>query len=210
MKGRHETLRELSAVPIAIVVSAGGLAVLAGIWIGPWPAATVTVGFALTVIAGLVLWSTRREHPPAADAPHVRPIDDGRFRILLVVDGCVTPRLVAELRSRAGGRPISVFVTAPALESRLGRLAGDQNAYDDATQRLRDTLEALRGAGLQARGQNGPTDPLQAADDGLRQFPADEIVFVTPQEGRANWLEQGLIATAGSRYDQPVTRIGVS
>lgn len=192
-------------------MSAIVLAVLVGIWIGPWEAAIVTVGLALSVITGLVLWSTRRAHPPAADAPHVRPVDDRPFRILLVVDERgVTPGLMEELRSRARMRPLSVFVTAPALESRLGRLTGDQSGYDDAALRLRETLAALGRAGLQARGEIGPADPLQAADDGLRQFPADEIVFVTPPEGEANWLEQGVIATAGSRYDQPVTHITVS
>jgi hypothetical protein len=211
LNAKRDTLRELSAVPVAVVVSAIVLAVLVGIWDGPWPAAIATVGFALLVIAGLVVWSTRRADPLAGDAPHVRTVDDGRLRILLVVDErSMASGLVEALRSRARVRPISVFVTAPALESRIGRLAGDQNGYDDANRRLRDTLDALHEVGLQARGVIGPSEPLQAADDGLRQFPADEIVFVTAPEGQANWLEQGVVAMAGARYDQPVKHLGVS
>jgi hypothetical protein len=56
----------------------------------------------------------------------------------------------------------------------------------------------------------GPEDPLQAADDGLRRFPADEILFVTHPERQANWLEQGVVELADSRYDKPVEHITVS
>ena len=190
----HETRREFSAVPVAVVMAAVGLAVFCGIWIGAWAAAVVTVGFALIAIAALVVWSTRRAHPPAADAPHVSPVEDGRHRILVVADGyCAVPAFVEELRSHAQSGPISVFVMAPALESRLGRLTGDQHGYDDATQRLNAMLDALQGAGMQAGGEVGSSDPLQAADDGLRQFPANEIVFVTHPEGQANWLEEGVV-----------------
>ena len=96
---------------------------------------------------------------------------------------------------------------APALESRLGRLAGDQKGYDDAMGRLNDTVGSFQAEGVEARGEVGPNDPLQATDDGLRQFPADEIVFVTHPKGKANWLEAGVVATAESRYEQPVKHL---
>jgi hypothetical protein len=35
-------------------------------------------------------------------------------------------------------------------------------------------------------------------------------VFVTHPEGQTNWLEDGLVATASSRYDQPVEHIAAS
>jgi hypothetical protein len=208
---QHETRRELSAVPIAVGIFAIVLAVLGGIWIGPWTAAIVTVGLALTVITALVVWFTRRAHPPAIDTPRAKPRVDARYRILVVADDCrVAPRSIEGLLSNGGGHPVSVFVMAPALESRVGRLTGDQRGYDDAARHLNGVLEALRGAGLEAQGEVGPDDPLQAADDGLRQFPADEIVFVTHPDGHANWLEDGVVAMAGSRYDQPVKHIVAS
>jgi hypothetical protein len=190
---------------VAVVVSAIGCAVFAGIWIGFWAAVIVTLGLALIGIAAVIWWSTRRRHPPAADAPHVQPVDDGRFRILVVADESSTsPAFVDELRSHAGGRPVSLFVMAPALQSRIGLIAGDQQGYDSAAQHLKATIKALEDAGLPAQGEVGPSDPLQAADDGLRQFPANEIVFVTHPEGKTNWLEDGVVAMAESRYFQPV------
>ena len=209
MPAEHETRREFGAVPVVVVVFAIGLAILGGIWLGPWAAIVVTVGFALVVVAVLVVWSSRRER--LGDAPLVTPIEDGRHRILVVADErCATPSFAEELRSHAGGRPLSVFVMAPALESRVGRLAGDQKGYEEATRRLTEIVEGLKRSDMDAQGEVGPNDPLQAADDGLRQFAANEIVFVTHPEGQGNWLESGVVTTARSRYFQPVTHIQVA
>jgi len=51
----------------------------------------VTVGLALIGIAAVSWWFTRRRHPPAADAPHVQPVDDGCFRILVVAAASLCP-----------------------------------------------------------------------------------------------------------------------
>jgi hypothetical protein len=208
MPERHDTRREFSAVPVAVAVAAIGLAIFGGVWIGPWATIVVTVGFALFVIAALIVWATRRGSP--GEAPSVTPVRDGRYRVLVVADErCSRPSFAEELQVHAGERPLSVFVMAPALESRVGRLTGDQKGYEDATRRLDEIVGGLERASVEARGEVGPNDPLQAADDGLRQFAADEIVFVTHPEGQANWLETGVVATARSRYFQPVKHIEV-
>ena len=36
----------------------------------------------------------------------------------------------------------------------------------------------------------GDTDPIQAAEDALREFEADEIVVIVPPEEKASWLER--------------------
>jgi len=202
--------REFSGALVAVAVLAIGLAVIVGLWLDIWAAAAVTGGFALMVISALTVWSTRRAHPPAADAPHVVPAADERHRILVVADTHGAASALAEaLRSHVPGPPALVFVIAPALESRLGLLTSDQNGYDDASRRLSEVLAALRVAGIQAQGEVGPEDPLQAADDGLRRFPADEILFVTHRE-QTNWLEEGVLELADSRYDKPVAHITIS
>jgi hypothetical protein len=206
---QHDTRREFSAVPVAVVVSAAGLAVFGGVWLGPWAAVIVTVVFALVAIGALVVWAMRRGS--LGDAPHVTPVDDGRYRVLVVAnEQWVTPRFAEELRAHAGSRPLSIFVMTPALESRMGRLAGDQKGFYDAAERLNDIIERMKRADIEAQGEVGPNDPLQAADDGLRQFAANEIVFVTHPERQESWLESGVIETAKSRYFQPVTHITVA
>ena len=209
MPEQHETAREFSAVPVVVVVFAIGFAVAGGLWLGPWAAIVVIVGFALVAVAALIVWSLRRDR--LGDAPQVTPIEDGRYRVLVVADErCATASFAEELRSHAGDRPLSIFIMAPALETRAGRLAGDQKGYEDATRRLNEIVAGLERADTEAQGEVGPSDPLQAADDGLRQFAANEIVFVTHPEGQGNWLERGVVTTAKSRYFQPVEHILVA
>jgi hypothetical protein len=204
----HDTRREFGAVPIVLVVFSVGLIVVVGIWLGPWGAVIVTVGFALLAIAALTIWPTRRAR--LGEAPRVRTIEDGRYRVLVIADErCAAPSFAEELKADAGGRPLSVFVMSPALQSRAGQLAGDQRAYDDASRRLNQILEGLRRADMEAGGEIGPHDPLQAADDGLRQFPANEIVFVTHPDDEESWAERGVVGNARSRYSQPVKHITV-
>jgi hypothetical protein len=205
----REPTHEFSAFPLVLIVSAVGCAIFAGVWLGFWAAVIVTVGFALAAIGALIWWAARRGR--LGDAPEVTPIQDGRFRILVVADErCASPDIVEDLRSDAGGRPLSVLVMAPALESRIGRLTGDQKGYEDASKRLSEIIERLESAEMDVRGEIAGNDPLQAADDGLRQFAADEIVFVTPPEGEANWLEDGVVTTARSRYSQRIRHIQIA
>jgi hypothetical protein len=57
----------------------------------------------------------------------------------------------------------------------------------------------------------GDPDPLNAAEDALREFNADEVVVVTRPDEQATWLEEG----SGAAIDQrlrglKVTRLVVS
>ena len=63
MTEQHDTRREFSAVPVAVVVGAVALAVFGGVWLGTWAAVIVTVVFALVAIGALVVWAMRRGSP---------------------------------------------------------------------------------------------------------------------------------------------------
>ena len=56
----------------------------------------------------------------------------------------------------------------------------------------------LAAAHLDARGQVGDTDPVQAVEDTLRSFPAQEVVFVTGP-GHQSEVEE-----VRRRLDRPV------
>jgi hypothetical protein len=160
---------------------------------------------AAAVIAGLV-WAVRR-HPAVADVPPtVAASSDGAHRLLVISDAACDADSLLEPASR---RPVEALVVAPALASRLDRLTGDESAYEDARARLASTLSALEALGIGATGRLGPADPLQAADDGLREFAADEVVFATSSDGPANWLEDGVVEAARARYDVRVTHVAV-
>ena len=82
-------------------------------------------------------------------------------------------------------------------------------ARADAQARLDASLSRLVDAGVSARGDIGDGNPLQALEDALREFPADEIVVSTHPPGRSHWLEQGVVEQARLRYDVPITHVVV-
>jgi hypothetical protein len=67
----------------------------------------------------------------------------------------------------------------------------------------------LKEAGVDARGEIGDGEPLQAIEDALRTFGADEIIISTHPEGRSNWLEKGVVTGARERFAVPITHVVV-
>jgi hypothetical protein len=138
--------------------------------------------------------------PPSGLAP--RQPDDGMRRLLVVTDESCSSDDLSEL-PRPEGRT-AAFVVAPAVSSRTTRWTGGGDADDEALQHLHSTVRALRALGVETEGHIGPHDPLEAADDGLREFPADEVVFVLGGQDGAQWLEEGVVHAARARYPVPV------
>ena len=204
--------REFMAIPI-VVVMLGVLFVLfaafdAGLW------AWLLVGAAGLVVCALLVWQIARthRHPAARDAPRApRPPGGGSVHRVLVVadDACTPDALRAAIAGHAGGRSTEAFVAAPALGSRLGRWKDEQQDHDQAAGHLDATLRALEQIGIEAHGRVGSEDPIQAADDGLREFPADQLVLVLHSADRQRWLEQDALEAARERYDVPITPIVV-
>jgi hypothetical protein len=200
---------EFIAVPLVVLLLGLVFVILwaADAGLGAW----LAVGGVLLVllVVGAVV-AVRRPRGPAAleDATGfdggAAPVDDDVHRVLLLVDASCSASDVQRLVS---GQPTEVFVVAPALSSRLDRWTGDEQAYTSAEEHLEQTLGALRGVGLEARGHVGAHDPLQAADDGLREFAADEVVFALAGEQGTAWLENGVVDAARDRYSVPVRRL---
>ena len=114
-----------------------------------------------------------------------------RYMLLVVAtDAVEDPGIattIAEL-ARAGARATGAdpdrepqaLVLAPALNTRLAQWLSDLGrARLDAQRRLAVSLGTLAAAGVDAHGQVGDPDPVQAVEDTLRTFPAQEVVFVT-------------------------------
>ncbi len=103
------------------------------------------------------------------------------------------------------------MVVVPALPSRLEHLAHDvDRAIAQADERLRASLEAMRAAGLDVRGQVGDHhDPNAAIEDALREFAADEVVISTHPPRRSRWLERGVVERAEREIPLPVTHVVV-
>ena len=134
------------------------------------------------------------------------PSASGAYRVLVIADESLAPQALQEqIAPHSAGRPVEALVVAPALRSRLAHWTGDDSKRDEAERHLAETLSGLRSAGIPVRGEI-VDDPIQAADDGLRAYPADEVVFVTGG-GDSNWLEQGVLELARERYRIQVTHV---
>lgn len=134
-----------------------------------------------------------------------------RQRILFVAhQACGNPALCAEVRAHAGGAA-DVLVVAPVLGSPLHRWISD-DAEDRALaeKRLEESVGCLRKHGLRAHGTLGDADPVQAVEDALYAFPAEEIVICLEDSEHAHWLRGGVIERAKKRFTVPVTEIAVA
>ena len=103
-----------------------------------------------------------------------------------------------------------MLVVSPALNSPLRHFVSDEDGARRAAQeRLDRSLHALGDEGIEASGEVGDADPLQAIEDALRTFGADEIIISTHPEGRSNWLEKGVVSGARKRFTVPITHVVV-
>lgn len=105
------------------------------------------------------------------------------------------------------------MLIAPALTgSRLKQASGDvDDGIHAAEERLRESIASLReGNGLRIREHIGDADPLLAIEDGLREFPADEVLIITRPDGDARFMEADIFDRARRRLEQPITHISLA
>jgi len=199
-----DTRREFGAVPLVlgmcIVLFALFIAAATGLW------AWLLVGAALVAAAGIAVavYAGRRDYARAHDAPALEATEDGVHRVLVIAGGsCTSQEFCDRLLHRAAGRPTRAYVITPAEGSGLAKWTGDESGYAGAEQDLEATLAALAAIGIEAHGRVGAFDPIQAADDGLREFPAEELVFATGADG------ESVVDVARERYDLHIAHVVV-
>ena len=113
------------------------------------------------------------------------------------------------LRERV--RDADVRVVAPAAKlSRLDWLANDEDeARDEAADRAEHVGREAAPEAESVEAEVGDTDPVQAIEDALRTFPADELLLVTRRDEDAGWLEEGTAEEALARFNLPIERVVV-
>jgi Universal stress protein family len=191
-----------SFVLVCVVLFA--LVAVAGILAGGW----VALGVFLVLAVGLAFYV--KSEPKKAEPAVWERRDDGRHRLLVVANETVAGRALREEVVRRAQGGTEVLVVSPALNTQLRHWASDEDrAREVAQARLDESLAALAEAGVEARGEVGDADPVQAIEDALRTFGADEIVVSTHPPGRSNWLEKGVIERSRERYGCPLTHVVV-
>ncbi len=134
-------------------------------------------------------------------------------RLLAIVTGDpLGPESLRELRTGGTGNSdaeIDLRVVVPAVEaSSLRHTFGDiDEPKREAEARLGRVLEELRTNGIEAAGEVGDPDPIQAARDALLKRPMDEIVIFEHEQAQARWFEEGLLEKAEAGLDPPLRMV---
>jgi hypothetical protein len=131
-------------------------------------------------------------------------------RLLVVTTGTADEvALREEIRRHTGGEEADIHVVAPASElSPLQWLASDEDpARARAAKAARKATKAVEETGNVEETEVGDPDPVQAIEDALRTFPADELLIVTRPGEEATWLEKDSPQQAFERFDLPVTHL---
>jgi hypothetical protein len=164
---------------------------------------------ALTAAAVIVIAARASYDEPIEVAP--RP--DRRFRLLVVTGEPISDphevERIAEIAAAghralaAGAGEPEVLVLAPARQSTLDRWASDlAKGRDRAQNVLAVSLGTLAAAGLDVRGSVGDADAVQAIEDELHTFPAQEVVVVNGPDLGEREVEEVM-----RRLDRPVRRV---
>jgi hypothetical protein len=109
-------------------------------------------------------------------------------------------------------RGAEVLVVSPATnQSKVAFWMSDSDdAIAEASQAEEETVERLAEAGIDAAGDVGESEPVQAIDDALATFRADRIVIFSHPEGDRDYREDEALAAGEARWNVPVTHALIS
>ena len=132
-------------------------------------------------------------------------------RLLVVTTAAVEPSLLRErVQSHTGEGSAEIKIVAPAADvSPLQWLASDEDSARGEAEQIAEQSAAAVGGEGRVETEVGDTDPVQAIEDALRTFEADEVIVITREGDEASWLEQDAGAEAKSRFGVPVTHLTV-
>jgi hypothetical protein len=139
-------------------------------------------------------------------------MSDGTRALVVANEKIVGDQLVGAVLGHLGGGVEELFVVAPALaDSALNHIMGDVDAaIPPARERLERTLRQFRESGVQARGEVGDSDPIQAINDEIVKFDPDQILVVAHRDGEGAFAEKGRLEQAERDFDLPVLELLVS
>ena len=201
---------EQDAFRFTLIVAAllAPIALVAVIW-STGAGLAVAGGLAIGLIAGLFVF--KRDEPQEKMLLGRRLDDDDRHRILVVANETLSGRALRDEISQRGHRgEAQLKVVCPALNSKIKHWTNEEDdARAAAGLRLERLLANLRSEGFAVDGDIGDDDPLQAMEDALRRFHADEVIISTHPPGKSNWLERDVVERARGRFDIEVRHVVV-
>jgi hypothetical protein len=163
---------------LPLIVSAIAVPIVAAfLVVGP------ALGTAVGALAVFVILAVAARQKPRG--PIGSPSREGPRRILLVVtcaaeDPSAVQRIATAAELVGGSEDAEVLVLSPARIGFLDRWASDvEGARQSAQENLVATVAALAKAGITAEARVGDEDVVQAVEDQLQSFPANDVVLVS-------------------------------
>jgi hypothetical protein len=101
-----------------------------------------------------------------------------------------SPTLAAAIAERHGLGPATFHVVVPATPSSRWLTWDEDEAREAAGERLEAMLTRLREQSIEATGEIGAPDPINAVEDAIRGREVDEILLSTLPPGISRWLGQ--------------------
>jgi hypothetical protein len=160
---------------------------------GPLTAGFLLAGPALGVALGFLavsalVWIAVRQRPLGL-IETASPRDDRRHLLIVLSRALDDPEAVGKIaeayRADQEASGAEVLVLAAAKSRLLDRWATDLGpARDEAQRKLVLSVASLGRADVAAEAAVGDEDLVQAVEDSLREFPANEVILVTgpPEE----------------------------
>jgi hypothetical protein len=174
------------------------------------------VFFAAAVVTGIAFELAGREEDrrlglrEAAQAPHPHGASGAKRHLLVVAEEQLAGEALRAQLLAAGGADFELDVLAPVMASRAHHLASDvDREREEARQRLEDSLAWAAEHGFAAKGEIGDAYALDAIEDALRDFGADEVLIVTHPRHRTSWLARRMLDRLERELDVPVREVVV-
>jgi hypothetical protein len=99
------------------------------------------------------------------------------------------------------------YVVVPSTPPGKGFTWDEDESRRHAAERLEAYLHTLRDDGIEAAGEVGDRDPINAVRDALRGRQVDEIILSTFPPGISRWLGQDVPSRLRGVVNAPVTVI---
>ena len=113
--------------------------------------------------------------------------------------------LATAIRDRIAEGDRTFYVVVPLTRVSHGVTWGEDESPDAARGRLDAFLVALGSQGVEADGEIGDPDPIQAVRDVLRGRAVDEVILSTLPAGASRWLQRDVPSRLASEIDLPLT-----
>ena len=125
---------------------------------------------------------------------------------LIVANQTLTSESLREaIAARLADGPLRAHVVVP-MNAGAGRLSWDERESRATAQaRLDEMLERLTEMGVEADGEVGDRDPVNAVRDAIRRQEVDEVIVSTLPRGLSRWLGEDVPSRLRDACQVPVT-----